>query len=190
MANESNNSELDKKRFDAAVEALQFEIDLFWKRSLFYWGFVGAAFVAFASSHGTKPGLAIIVASFGVVCSLSWSMVNRGSKYWQEFWEAEVGNVEDAVTGVLFKGHGHLQDKGLWLSARRYSASKLTIGLSDYVCILWLVILLTECSILLGWPHLGIRTKSLLIIGFAVFSICYAVMLGIKGRSSIPSDQP
>jgi len=36
------------KRFDASFATRQFEIDLFWKRSLFFWGFIAAAFVAVA----------------------------------------------------------------------------------------------------------------------------------------------
>ena len=37
------------KTFDHASDVRKFEIDLFWKRSLFFWTFIGAAFVAYAA---------------------------------------------------------------------------------------------------------------------------------------------
>jgi hypothetical protein len=39
-----------RARYDASVKALQFELDLFWKRSLFFWGFIGVAFIALAEA--------------------------------------------------------------------------------------------------------------------------------------------
>jgi hypothetical protein len=41
-----NTDEAHKKtRFDVAVQVRNFEIELFWKRSLFFWGFISAAFI-------------------------------------------------------------------------------------------------------------------------------------------------
>jgi hypothetical protein len=47
-----------------ATDVRKFEIERFWQRSLFFWGFIAAAFVAYAQSGG-KGELAFLVACFG-----------------------------------------------------------------------------------------------------------------------------
>jgi len=39
----------EKKILELAADVQKFEIGLFWHRSLFFWGFIGAAFVAYAA---------------------------------------------------------------------------------------------------------------------------------------------
>ena len=122
----------DEKRFDVSVQIRNFEIDLFWKRSLFFWGFISAAFIGYAALRQSE--LRIAVACFGMVCSFAWTLVNRGSKYWQESWETKVERFELPVTGALFAAEEVPQSsKGCWLRGRKYSVSKLAIALSDYV---------------------------------------------------------
>ena len=116
MADLSPDERRELKRFDAALATRQFEIDLFWKRSLFFWGFIVAAFVAVAALEGKSRALSVIVSGFGMVCSLGWTLANRGSKYWQEQWESKIGAVEGNVTGPLFNREEQRQDKGWWLS--------------------------------------------------------------------------
>jgi hypothetical protein len=67
-----------KKSFEVSVDTRKFEIDLFWKRSFFFWGFISAAFVGYAALRPSE--LRIVMACFGMVCSCAWSLVNRGSK--------------------------------------------------------------------------------------------------------------
>ncbi len=77
----------NEKSFDVAVKIRNFEIGLFWKRSIFFWGFISVAFVGYAALRTANRDLGLVVACFGMVCSFSWTLVNRGSKYWQESWE-------------------------------------------------------------------------------------------------------
>lgn len=95
-----SEGELNEKRFDVSVQIRNLEIDLFGKRSLFFWGFISAAFVGYAALRQSE--LRIVVACFAMVCSWAWTLVNRGSKYWQESWETKVERFELPVTGVLF----------------------------------------------------------------------------------------
>lgn len=134
--------ELDiKKRLEISNDTRKFEIELFWKRSLFFWGFIASAFIAFVGSYKSNPTLSFIIANFGLACSFAWTLANRGSKFWQENWEQNVFENEDDVIGSLFKDIKPRSEKdGFWLSARRFSVSKLTIALSDYVTVLWLFI--------------------------------------------------
>ena len=73
-----------RKMFETASEVRKFEITLFWTRSLFFWGFIAAAFVAIAALKNDQATLSLLISEFGVVCSLAWTLGNRGSKYWQE----------------------------------------------------------------------------------------------------------
>ncbi len=171
------------KRFDAALATRQFEIDLFWKRALFFWGFIGAAFVAVAAVEGKSPVLSLLVSGFGMVCSLGWTLVNRGSKYWQEQWESKIGAVEDSVTGPLFKEPMPGQDKGWWLSGRRYSVSKVAIAVSDYVFLVWVAVFLRQVWLAFGGASVGdFRLFALIVI--CLVPVFYLGLLAGFGRST------
>jgi hypothetical protein len=151
MENNDRERERQRKWFDVAVATRQFEIDLYWRRALFFWGFIAAAFVAFGTLEGKSPALSLLVSGFGMVCSLAWSLANRGSKYWQEQWESRIESAEDDITGPLFKRQEPPQKKGWWLSGRRYSVSKLAIAVSDYVFLVWVAVFLRGVWIALGY---------------------------------------
>jgi cell division protein FtsW (lipid II flippase) len=116
-----------EKSFAAAVQARNLELDLFWKRSLHFWGFVAAAFVAFAAvkshSFGTNaPWLPIVIVALGFVCSVAWTLANRGSKSWQEEWENKVEAIEQLELGMpLFGSRSVRERKAVWLRSSRFS---------------------------------------------------------------------
>jgi hypothetical protein len=129
-----------------AVEMRKFEIERFWHRSLFFWGFIGAAFVAYAQIAGKddpvirQNGIQFLISCFGLVCSVAWTLQNRGSKYWQEAWEAKVESVELDVLGVnLFSNREPLQTKGFW-GAQVFSVTRLAIALSDFTVLVWVAL--------------------------------------------------
>lgn len=181
----------DKDKYDACVTALQFELEQFWKRSLFFWGFIGAAFVAFATSD-SHPSLQAAIASFGFVCSVVWTLANRGSKFWYEDWERNLMSAEVNVTGSLYGSpgkesakdnvkRGFLEGIGRWLwKGRRYSPSKLAIALSDYIVIFWFCILAYKfVSLLHGISVTDWRTasKEVLALVFVGLSVVFAFLL-------------
>lgn len=185
------NPTQDKEKYDACVKALQFELEQFWKRALFFWGFIGAAFVAYATSE-SHPSLQAAIASFGFVCSVVWTLANRGSKFWYEDWERHLRAAEPGVTGSLYGSPGredveHNDKRGLlerigrWLwRGKRYSPSKLAIALSDYLTIFWFCILTyTFVSLVKGasvtalWPP----SKKIFAVTFIAFSFIFAILL-------------
>ena len=96
----TNPDKRAEKYFDVAADVRKFEIGLVWQRSLFFWGFIGAAFVAYSDMGGTDHADhngQIVVACFGFVCSFAWTLLNRGSKYWQEAWETKTERKEREV---------------------------------------------------------------------------------------------
>jgi hypothetical protein len=173
------------KIFDIAVDTRKFEIEHFWKRSVFFWGFIASAFVAYGSLYKGDKMLALTVACFGFVCSVAWTLVNRGSKYWQENWEQKVGQQEHAVLGTYFflKREKRLK-KGLWLGARRFSVSKITIALSDFTTAIWL--LLMVWTVFGSTADFGQYAKVVL---FSL-SLLFAVLMGYYGRISPPPEEP
>jgi hypothetical protein len=165
--------------FDAAIRAREFEIDLFWKRSLFFAGFLATAFAGVIATHGKNPRMAVVVASFGAVCACTWTLANRGSKFWYESWEKKLQAAERPVTGPLFGQIDTPKSEGWWLSARRYSVSRLAVGLSDFTLIVWIVVLTHEV-IGLWCECLSECLANTLATAFAAASIVYAGVLAAK----------
>lgn len=176
--------EQNEKRLDVSIQIRNLEIDLFWKRSLFFWGFIASAFIGYAALRNQQSDLAIVVACFGMVCSCAWALLNRGSKYWQENWEIKVERFEIAVTGILFgKEEPEQLYKGPWLRARKYSVSKLAVALSDYVFVLWLAIVISEV-VRRYVPGVNPCLKQIGIIVFTAFSLVYVFLLFVYGRKT------
>ncbi len=144
-----------------AAEFYKSEVDNFWKRSVFYWGLIAAAFVAYAAlndKENAKP-LMLLIACFGLVCSTAWTLLNRGSKYWYEAWEQKVLSIERTVLGVALFTHVEPLIQNGWWGAAGYSVSRLTIALSDFAVLMWIV--------------LGLRT---LLEPIAISSGCYTAI--------------
>jgi hypothetical protein len=137
-----------------ATDGRKFEIGLFWQRSLFFWGFIVVAFVAYANLHGANEETTrLIIACFGLISSVAWVLQNRGSKYWQDSWEKKIEVVEKRVTGTnLFQNKEPLKPGGWWGPAR-YSVSRLAIALSYFTVLVWICLLLAAfpASALPSW---------------------------------------
>jgi hypothetical protein len=190
MPNEPQKT-MGEKQFNISLETRNFEIDLFWKRSVFFWGFIASAFVGFATLYKNNIILSIIISCFGMVCSFAWTMGNRGSKYWQENWETKVSKYENEVVGDLFDKPEPIQNyKGPWLQAREYSVSKLVIALSDYVFLLWIFIVITQLIIVvLDYSYIN-KLKNFAVIAFVILSSNYIILMLCKCKTSKrPLDQ-
>lgn len=171
-----------KDAFDYAHRNRLFEIEMFWKRSLVYWGFIAAAFIGFAALTAKESRYAVIFSCFGFVCSVVWAIGNRGSKYWQEYWEIKVKDVQHEVTGDIFIDHEPM--KHGWseqFAPRRVSVSKLVMGLSDYTALVWLVFLIYGNLSLISEP--GRHMKNIFVVSFSALTIGYAVYLAFACKS-------
>lgn len=187
-----NNTDLDMAAltdeqkahyFTLAREGRKYEIDKFWQRSVFFWGFIAASFIAYAKgSEKTKPLEKVLISCFGLICSFTWTLSNRGSKYWQEAWERKVERIEDLVLGAkLFSHVEDRQPKGVW-GARNFSVSKLTIALSDFTCIIWLGLLLNGADLNIA-HQIGISDDSALYAVLAVTFVYIALLLKFTLRT-------
>lgn len=134
---------IPEERFKASIQARSQELELFWKRSLFFWGLIASTFVGYAATIDKKGPVSLTLACFGFICSLAWTLANRGSKFWQENWEQKVAATEGPVVGELFRSQEPRQKKGPF-SGYRFSVSRLAIALSDFAAIVWASMLAAE----------------------------------------------
>jgi hypothetical protein len=133
-----------------AAENRRAEIALLWSRSLYFWGLITVLLVAFGASYqsGHKT-LATFAACFGVLCSLSWSLANRSSKYWQEVWEKKTEEWEALAVGrgvlhqTLFgrETNPAVDERWFW-GAKQYSPSKLVMAISDFSVVGWILLVI------------------------------------------------
>lgn len=109
------SSETENKCSRALREALdirKFEIELYWKRTGFFWAFITiiytALFTIFCKYVDCPVKYSFLVpvistfAGLGFFFSVAWHMVNKGSKFWQKNWEENVSLLERDVIGPLY----------------------------------------------------------------------------------------
>jgi hypothetical protein len=136
-----------------ALDIRKFEIDLYWKRTTYFWTLIAAVFAGYFALTKIEQKCpvfadinddAFIVSCIGLIFTWAWYLVNRGSKFWQENWENHVDMLEDAVTGPLYKivlsrtkKNRKFTDNiiGPW----DISVSKVNQWVSFFVVIIWLV---------------------------------------------------
>jgi len=136
-----------------AHEIRKFEIELYWKRAAYFWVFIASLFAAFGTLFPFDPEKATdlqtgrlvlalyLTGALGFLASMAWYFVNRGSKYWQENWEAHVDALENRIEGPLYKTI--LDRKSPWNPTGPYpfSVSRTNIAVSLGVAASWLFVL-------------------------------------------------
>jgi hypothetical protein len=123
---------------------------------------------------------AVAIACFGFVCSIAWTLANRGSRYWSSFWRQRVEDIEgDVLGGSLFRVDDVIvPQRGFW-GSRSYSVTRLTMALSDFSVLIWMT-LATKAAHASGWS-----VYSML---FLVTAVAYAVVMILK--TSVDRNKP
>jgi hypothetical protein len=125
-----------KSAYNRAWENRDFEINKFWTRAAYFWGFIVLIFGAYFTIIDKKEEdefIQLILICLGIVFSIAWHYVIRGSKRWQENWETHIDKLEDYVSGPLYKTIFHKDTF--------YSVSKINEILSVVVLAVWLALL-------------------------------------------------
>lgn len=177
-----------------ALDIRKFEIELYWKRAAYFWTFIGAALAAYGLVQRLDPPFSaffsVVVASLGLVFSLAWYCVNRGSKFWQENWENHVDLLEDRVMGPLYKTvvsqsvtdatvpSNDLTYPRVLTAPADFSVSKINQIVSAFVFLLWIPILLFSLRGLL--QSLWVALLSIVILILAAWA-CRSIW--INGRT-------
>ena len=154
--------ELRKMEFENSIKQRNFEIEYFWKRGWFFGALILALFTGYFQVKTSKPEFkiqdySICIAFVAFLVSLSQSLMNRGSKYWQERWEYKTKNRESALGIDVTKTRNYneyerylidacilAKKENDFLRSARFSVSKLTIIVWDIITIFCLLIWCSE----------------------------------------------
>jgi hypothetical protein len=128
-----------EKALNRAYELRSFEIEHYWKRATYFWGFQIAIFAAFGLiwkdpiSNQWGP-IAVALSLLGILTALANYLSARGSKFWQRNWEMHIDMLEDEIEGRLYKT--------VWLPDGKVSFSVSRINLQLGVCMgfFWVLI--------------------------------------------------
>lgn len=98
-----------EKAYERACKNREFEIELYWKRTTYFWAFITTIYVAYYNvltnvydkEYWHFPLL--VLSGLGLFFAVTWVLTSKGSRHWQENWENHVFMLEDAVSGPLFK---------------------------------------------------------------------------------------
>lgn len=137
----------DKEKLEYAYkkawENRDFEINKFWSRAAYFWGFIVLTFGAYISDFTKQNRIEYIelyIVCMGLVFSVAWLFVIKGSKSWQENWEKHIDKLENYVSGPIYKI--------VYYKNTIYSVSKINEILSFSVILLW-------CGILFNYLYVN-----------------------------------
>jgi len=148
---ESKTTDKKEKALDYALDIRKFEIELYWKRATYFWTFIAATLAGYAviqriSDEHSKGELSLLLVCLGVIFSLAWYLVNRGSKFWQNNWERHVDMLEDVTIGPLYKIILSEEDpdknilRKILTDAGTFSVTKINQILSFFVLMVWVLL--------------------------------------------------
>ncbi len=200
-----------QEAYRQAADIRKFEIELFWKRATYYWAFIMAAFTGHFALLGMLfsdcektfsvseiyclPGLSLFaLAATALVCfffSFAWTLVNKGSKFWQKNWEAHLDMLENEVTGKLYQTYLNTNSKEFdecpWnCKAYDYSVSKVTMVTSIALSLISAFLTALYIGILIGkyWniPFLEYSSFAKLSLPIALLLLCCGILASIPEK--------
>jgi hypothetical protein len=193
MADDKTKSKTEKA-LELALEIRKFEIELYWKRATYFWTFLAVALAGYVTVSTSKdippnekPDALLLVSCLGVVFSIAWYFVNRGSKFWQENWEKHVDLLENEINGPLYKTVLSEADLAFWKLWGPYdfSVSKINQLLSLFVVLLFVLLtgMLLYRDYRIGWPPDWLPTLTL---SLTVGTVAIFWFRGGTNKSRIP----
>jgi hypothetical protein len=188
-----NHDKNEHDRIEAALMHARhyrdFEIDLYWKRSLFFWGFLTTLFagLGFFIKTGDQSLVTKVIilgiCLLGLFVNFGWYFIAQGSKSWQENWELHIDYLEFGLTGNLYKTAMGKRDKF-------FSLSKITRSIIVAFGIFWIfasfiaavnVMPLMRAHILNFLSQIGKGMSWQLEL--AILIVIFSIALGLEGYS-------
>lgn len=233
FSKDKEDTDLSKK--DAVKRAFAFanncrnkEIDRFWTRGLYFWGFIIAsfgayisAFKAFLANETNEEKVAISLSSIlemsfsakivllviSFICfifCLSWLLIHKGSKYWQENWETHIYHLEKYYMGEIYWTSLDTKDTNKFsanifkIKPYNYSVTKISelcsfllVACSFFLVIFHTVLVIISIftsdifSVFYNCIYLEIFLKILITLGFLIPEVIFMLYFckNIKGNN-------
>ena len=154
---ETSNKDLIIKALEIALDTRKFEIELYWKRTGYFVLFISAVFIGYYKIIQTKDSiigiyqkewLLLFLAALGFLLSLLWYMANRGSKFWQENWEAHIEQLS-MYSGIPIFGIIKRREHSIRNLMQEYpfSVSKVNQMVSLIITISWFLTFIKDSLI-------------------------------------------
>lgn len=171
-----------EEAFKIALDTRKFEIELYWKRTGYFVLFIGAVFVGYYTiintakesiSKDQKEWLLLLLAALGFLLSLLWYMANRGSKFWQENWEAHIEELSTHLGVPIFsiiKRREH-SIRNL-MQEYPFSVSKVNQMVSLIVTFAWLLILCKEMGVSFSDWYKVLAGGIVIMLSFLIIICC------------------
>jgi len=141
-----------KAALKKAWEVRNYEIDKFWQRSIFFWGFIFVLFAGYGFlitsdyfALAQKMYFDLYIILLGIIFSVAWFLVAKASKYYQENWEAHIERLEYEIMGPLYK---------TVLRQKSHSISNILIAITVVVIAIWFFLLLRYFFEKCGWQNI------------------------------------
>lgn len=179
------------KLCEIALATRNFEIELYWKRTTYYWAFCAAIIAAFAlvytksdASLATFTILAVL-ATCGTIFSLGWYLANRGSKYWQENWEDHIGILINEHYGPIFKILKYPNQIKIWgLGGYPFSVSKINQITSGTMTFVWIVLFIFSLCKICDCKFLWLKDHpAVIVISFIILLLAITIVLFRQAES-------
>lgn len=171
-----------QKALEQALDIRKFEIEMYWKRASYFWTLIAASFAGYGLTLGKAElgFFSTVVCCVGLVFSVGWSLVIKGSKQWQENWENHVEMLEDCIQGPLYKTvlrrpepqgiREHITD--FLTGPAPFSVAGINQIISYFTTLVWLVLLVT--SLQLGEPE--ISWPKIILVTLSAMTCCLIIL--------------
>ena len=202
---EDIRNENEKIRYTALKESQdirKFEINLYWRRTGFFWAFITIVYTALFSvlckyidcpcnEEPCKYSFLVPVISslsgLGFFFSVAWHMVNKGSKFWQKNWEKHVSLLETTEIGPLYDVYlnpkGSFRERICPTKAFDFSVTKINMWASTIMMIASLAGTIGINVWLINERHQNWRFVIIPSIIILLFCIC--LIFGSNGNNDI-----
>lgn len=179
--------------FERAFELRKFEIEHFWKRSWFFGALLIALSAGYFSMEPENQSHNCIYISFitFLVC-FAQSLMNRGSKYWQERWEYFTKNREvklgievtrtETESAMALYDEISMKSANFFTQAWRFSVSKITFLVWDLIAWFWLFIWIRDTQILNAFQNPAKYHCRFWAIAFHLFLVVYIFFFFFKNK--------
>jgi len=188
--------EKEKLEFEKSLELRNLELELFWKRSWFFGALLLATVSGYFGNIAKVPSFVppICISFLLMLISLFQSLMNRGSKYWQERWKLYTQDVEETIKINVLKTEKPdskerkkidkdiTEKKENFLTiSRKFSVSKLTILVWDIICLCCTMLWLYDISKIFFLQNID-WCLTLKIVGFHLVIGVYIFIFWRRGK--------